>query len=85
MQVFVFYSEKDGDIAAFTNDQDGQNLPAEFAPWKPLGGGAMRVGDNLAGASGRGNAVMDGIARDGFFLARAELRTIHSPLPRRNV
>jgi hypothetical protein len=74
MQVFIFHSEKDSDVAGFTAQRDGSNLPAEFAPWKPLGGSVMQVGDNIVGVTDNANAVLDGIKRDGFYLGRSEVR-----------
>ena len=82
MQVFIFYSEKDADVVAFTEDQAGENLPTEFAPWSPLGGRVIQIEDNLVGISGKMNAVIEGITRDGFFLASAETRITHFPSPR---
>jgi hypothetical protein len=81
MQVFVIQSSQDRDIAGFTMERDGKNLPTEFAPWSSLGGRDIGMGDNIAGVSGGGSAVLGGIARDGFFLARLEERVTHIPLP----
>jgi hypothetical protein len=77
MQVFIFSSEKDGDIVAFTEDPDGRNLPVELAPWHALSGSAMQIrpGNRPTGVSGNMDAVTDGIARDGFYLTRAEVQS----------
>jgi hypothetical protein len=81
MQIFIFGSTADVDVVAFTKDQSGKNLPSDFAPWQPLGGSLIQSGDSLAGVSGGADAVIEGAARDSFFLARSEARLIHFPLP----
>lgn len=70
MQVFVFQSEKDKDIVGFSDDPAGGNLPAEFAPWQPIGNIALQVGGGVAGI-GAADAVMASIERDGFLVARS--------------
>jgi hypothetical protein len=71
MQIFVFRSDKDNDVFGFTGERHGRNLPAEFAPWTPLGHNEMTVGNKVSGVTGGADAVTKGIARDGFFVARA--------------
>jgi hypothetical protein len=39
MQVYLFRSEKDPDVRAFTADETGGSLPARFAPWAIANGG----------------------------------------------
>jgi hypothetical protein len=75
MQIFLFQSEIDNDLAGFTEEEDGGNLPSDYAPWKLIGGRAVQIGSNLSGVSGGGDALLAAIQRDGFFLARSE--TIH--------
>ena len=71
MQIFVFGSEKDDDLAAFTRDRDGKNLPSEFGPWKPLGGSFIRANTDVGAVSVGADAILTGIDEDGFFLAWA--------------
>jgi hypothetical protein len=80
MRVFIFRSEKDNAIIGFTDQLDGGNLPADLGPWSALGGQAIQTGDAMTGISGAANAVLDGIKRDGFFLARSEGRIVHHPV-----
>jgi hypothetical protein len=68
MQLFIFQSETDGDVAAFTPQSDGGNLPIELAPWKSLGGPAIAV------VKDGSDIILEGIKQDGFFLARGEVR-----------
>lgn len=83
MRAYIFQSEKDADVVGFTPQRDGGNLPAEFGPWQALGGGqAIQTGEHLAGVNGGGDAVQVGIQRDGFFLARTEVRITHHTSPR---
>jgi hypothetical protein len=78
MQVFVFRSQKDGNVGGFTPQRDGHNLPVEFAPWEALGGRTMDVGDHIAGVQGGASAILDGITEDGFYLVRSEVRVTSS-------
>jgi hypothetical protein len=68
MKVFVFISAKDWDVLGFTADQVGANLPREYAPWTAATeGGAVLVHD--AESETDADIVLDGIRRDGFFMA----------------
>jgi hypothetical protein len=68
MRVFVFISAKDHDVLGFTTDQVGVNLPREYAPWTAAAeGGAVLVHD--AESESDADIVLDGIHRDGFFMA----------------
>jgi hypothetical protein len=68
MRVFVFISTKDRDVLGFTAGQAGANLPPEYAPWTPATeGGAVLVHD--AESESDADIVLDGIRRDGFFMA----------------
>lgn len=65
MRVFVFVSTKDREVLGFSPDRAGGYLPVAYAPWEPLEtGGAILVGDDPDAS-----IVMEGIQRDGFFLA----------------
>jgi hypothetical protein len=45
MQVYIFISEKDPKIKAFTADETGGNLPARYAPWVAVNKGkSMHLG-----------------------------------------
>ena len=37
MRIFIFRSEKSPDLRAFSDDQDGNKLPAQFKPWHAIG------------------------------------------------
>ena len=37
MRIFIFKSDKSPDLRAFSDDQDGTNLPAQFRPWHAIG------------------------------------------------
>jgi hypothetical protein len=50
---------------AFTPDEDGANLPAEHAPWRPLGGTPDRASDVLSGGF---DPVVHGIIRNGYYM-----------------
>ena len=65
MQIYLFTSMKDPKVSGFTSDSTGQNLPAEFAPWRPVNGGtALSTG---AGA----DPVSVEVRERGFYLVTA--------------
>ena len=37
MQIYIFKSEASRNLRAFSDDQDGQKLPAQFRPWHAVG------------------------------------------------
>jgi hypothetical protein len=37
MNIFIFKSESNRDLRAFSADRGGQNLPAQFRPWHAVG------------------------------------------------
>ena len=61
MDVYLFLSGSTWNVSAFTADQSGANLPAEYAPWTPANGGRVM----LAGAE---DPVSRAVSKDGFFL-----------------
>jgi hypothetical protein len=63
MRIYVYISQKDAEIMAFTSDSTGANLPTSDGPW--IVGDAPDVLDI---GSGRG-AVSVAIRRDGYFIA----------------
>ena len=83
MQIFVFGSNADANVAAFTEDRDGGNLPSDFAPWQALGGSLIQAGGGFGGVSESADAVFEAIARDGYFLARSEDQLADRPAPHR--
>jgi hypothetical protein len=36
MQIYLFISKLQPSVRAFTSDPAGGNLPAEYAPWRPI-------------------------------------------------
>lgn len=66
MRVIIFKSEKNPQILAFTPDEDGCNLPAEHAPWRPLGGHPDRASDYLSGLGC--DPVVQGIIHRGYYM-----------------
>ena len=73
MHVFTFLSRSRSDLAGFTTQRAGANLPDETGPWVFVSQGAMREGDLIAGIYGGGDVVLEGIDRDGFYLGRVEV------------
>jgi len=78
MQVFVFQSATDKNVIGFTAQESGNNLPAEFAPWKLLSRGAMQTDATVPNVAGRNvagaDAVLAGIRRDGYHLVRGKVQ-----------
>jgi hypothetical protein len=37
MRIFIFKSGINPELRAFSNDQDGEKLPAQFQPWHAIG------------------------------------------------
>jgi hypothetical protein len=37
MNIFIFKSESNRELRAFSNDQGGLNLPPQFRPWHAVG------------------------------------------------
>jgi hypothetical protein len=69
METYLFFSDTDEDVFAFTSDPEGENLPAEFAPWLKNGdGAALYIGPEDSVTS---NPVLRAVRRDGFYLARS--------------
>ena len=51
MDVYLFLSGSAWHLRAFTSDQSGANLPAEYGPWTPANGGKvmLEAADPIAG------------------------------------
>jgi hypothetical protein len=63
MRIYVYVSQQDAEIMAFTSDATGGNLPQSDGPW--LIGEAPDILD-----VGEGQGVVSaGIRRDGYFIA----------------
>jgi hypothetical protein len=41
MHAYFFASETDPTVSAISEDAEGANLPAAYAPWRALNGGAL--------------------------------------------
>ena len=61
MDVYLFLSGSAWNLSAFTFDQSGANLPAEYGPWTPANGGRVM----LLGAA---DPISRAVSKDGFFL-----------------
>jgi hypothetical protein len=79
MHVFIFQSQSDAGIVGITAQRDGKNLPGQYAPWKAIGNGALQSGGSLAGITEGADHVLAAIAKDGYFLARANVRVAQGP------
>jgi hypothetical protein len=62
MNIYRFASSCYETVSAFTWDATGGNLPADYAPWRPLNGGRGLCLDALAAR------VAELVNRDGYFL-----------------
>jgi hypothetical protein len=62
MTIFIFVSHAHSGIRAFTRDESGGNLPAEYAPWGRAAGGSTRY------VGGDTDLVARAVLRDGYFL-----------------
>jgi hypothetical protein len=62
MRAYLFASELDPAVSAFSEDAEGANLPAAYAPWRALNGGAsLLVGPSSV-------LILEAIKRQGFYL-----------------
>jgi hypothetical protein len=76
MKVYLFWSDTHIGVFGFTSDAEGQNMPAEFAPWsKNDQGGALFVGpkEKLARPEST-NPILGAVHRDGFYLCTRFIR-----------
>jgi hypothetical protein len=72
MKVYSFHSGKDNRIYGFTPDATGGNLPPTMKPWRKHGEHDVNPGDTRIGVST--DAILEGIKRDGFYLAAVEIK-----------
>ncbi len=62
MHIYIFMSQSDPAILAFTSTEDGSNIPADHGPWQPSGSGrAIPVG--MAA-----EPMMEAVRKDGYFI-----------------
>jgi hypothetical protein len=71
MAIFTFVSDSDAEVVGFTVDRTGANLPAEWAPWHPLGTGTLSASVGATGV-GQSEPVQQAIREQGFYVARAK-------------
>jgi hypothetical protein len=74
MHVFTFRSHLRPEMTGFTTRRTGANLPEEFGPWVLVGQTAMHAGDPVTGVYRGADAVLAGIDRDRFYVARVDVR-----------
>ena len=62
MQAYLFASDLDPSVSAFSEFATGRNLPTEYAPWRALNGGtSLLVGPASV-------QILQAMKRDGFYL-----------------
>jgi hypothetical protein len=65
MQVYLFVSEIDSSVRAFTPDETGCNLPTKYAPWRAGNSGkSMHLGSST-------DPIALSIKEDGFLVIPA--------------
>lgn len=67
MHIYLFVSESDPSILAFTSSEDGSNIPPEHGPWR-LAGNAIPSGVPT-------EAVISAVLQDGYFVVAD--RSVH--------
>lgn len=77
MQAFIFVSQKDLTLLAYSSKKDGSNLPPEWGPWTHANpanpASAITPGGSLAGV-GAADPVIADLERQGFHLTRGPNR-----------
>lgn len=68
MDIHIFRSGKDQTLYGFTPDKSGTNLPAPYLPWTYHSVQDMNPSDGPR-AGVNTVAVLDGIARNGYYVA----------------
>jgi hypothetical protein len=70
MMINLFQSAVDPEVFGFTRDATGQNLPAQFAPWrKSSQGGSLYLGIGESSAAlGSADPVIRAVQTQGFCL-----------------
>jgi hypothetical protein len=67
MRIFIFKSGINPELRAFSNDQDGEKLPAQFRPWHAIG--VVRP-ESIPPHNLNRDVIEASIVRDGFQLWR---------------
>jgi hypothetical protein len=82
MNIYLFWSEGNIEVFAFTFDPEGSNLPTEFAPWAKNGDGdALYAGpDGSLTANDTSNTVVRVVRRDGFYRGHSPFRLSESEI-----
>jgi hypothetical protein len=65
MRIFIFKSDINPELRAFSDDQDGEKLPAQFRPWHAIG--VVRP-ESVPPHKLNRDVIEASIARDGFQL-----------------
>jgi hypothetical protein len=76
MMINLFQSAVDPEVFGFTRDANGENLPAQFAPWrKSSQGGSLYLGIGESSAElGSVDPVIRAVQNQGFYLVEAQSR-----------
>jgi hypothetical protein len=74
--IYLFQSEAESGVFAFTQDTAGRNLPTKFAPWKKSRqGGSLYLGVGETSAQlGSNDPVIRGVETQGYYLVGAPSR-----------
>jgi hypothetical protein len=77
VMIYLFQSEADQAVFAFTQDSTGRNLPPKFAPWKnSKQGGSLYLGVGESSAQlGPGDPVLRAVETQGYYLVAAPSRS----------
>ena len=78
MHVFTFRSHAQPETTGFTTRRTGANLPDELGPWILVNQGAMHAGEPVTGVYRGADAILAGIKREGFYVARVKVRARQS-------
>jgi hypothetical protein len=74
MHVLTFRSRVRPEITGVTPWRTGANVPEDFRPRVLAGQRALHVGDPVTGIYRGADTVLAGINRDGFYIARTDVR-----------
>jgi hypothetical protein len=66
MPIYIFASETHTAVSALTSDHTGDNLPQDYAPWRPVNSGRALA------AGSQAHSIVEAVQRDGFFLISRE-------------
>jgi hypothetical protein len=70
VMIYLFQSQADSAVFAFTQDAAGQNLPEKYAPWqKSRPGGSLYLGVGESSAQlGSSDPVIRAVESQGYYL-----------------